>query len=84
MSWKVNLTLVIMMRNKEFELAAEQYAEAEPKAPFYDEDDIYDKVRRAFLAGANYVLSNRSVATMAEWSSEGPGWSSSRRYTEEE
>ena len=75
---------MIMMRNKEFELAAEQYAEAEPKAPFYDEDDIYDKVRRAFLAGANYVLSNRSVATMAEWSSEGPGWSSSRRYTEEE
>lgn len=73
-----------MMRNNEFELAAEQYAEAEPKAPFYDEDDIYDKVRRAFLAGANYVLSNQSVATKAEWSSEGPGWSSSRTYTEEE
>lgn len=81
----MNLPLVIMMRNNEFELAAEQYAEAEPRAPFYDEDDIYDKVRRAFLAGANYVLSNQSVATMAECSSEGPGWSSSsRRYTKEE
>lgn len=75
-----------MIDFEDISLAAEKYAQDEPKCPFYDERDIYEMVYMAFKAGANYVLSNnQSMATMAEWSSECKGWSSgSGRYTEED
>jgi hypothetical protein len=79
-----------MIDFEDISLAAAKYAQNEPKCPFYDESDIYEKVYMAFKAGANYVLSNQSTATMSEWTSEGMasmdrGWSSgSGRYTGED
>lgn len=80
-----------MIDFEDISLAAAKYAQDEPKCPFYDESDIYEKVYMAFKAGANYVLSgNQSTATMEEWSSEDMvsmdrGWSSgSERYTGED
>lgn len=68
-----------MIDFEDISLAAAKYAQDEPKCPFYDESDIYEKVYMAFKAGANYVLSNQSAATMDR------GWSSgSGRYTGEE
>ncbi len=74
-----------MIDYEDMSLAAAKYAQNEPKCPFYDERDIYEKVYMAFMAGANYILSNQSTATVAEWPSECKGWSSgSERYTEED
>ena len=68
-----------MIDFEDISLAAAKYAQDEPKCPFYDESDIYEKVYLSFKAGANFVLSNQSTATMDR------GWSSgSGRYTGEE
>lgn len=48
-----------MIRYEDIHLAAEKYAQNEPKCPFYDESDIYEKVFRAFVAGVHYALNNQ-------------------------
>ena len=54
------------MRYKDIYLAAKNYAQNEPKCPFYDENDIYEKVYRAYVAGVHYALNSKSLTIQEE------------------